>query len=82
MLTVGPIRRRSWKVNEMKAVMNKHLVKAARAVLCLVVLVVVQGCRTPQSSTSGKSWSQIAGEEDREQQDLSESPQGDWNMFP
>jgi hypothetical protein len=66
----------------MKVLMNKHLANAARAVLCLVVLVVVQGCSTPQSNTSGKSWSQIAGEEDREQQDLSESSQGDWNMFP
>jgi hypothetical protein len=62
--------------------MNKHLAKAARAVLCLVVVVVVQGCSTPQSSTSGKSWSQIAGEEDGQQQQLSESPQGDWEMFP
>jgi hypothetical protein len=53
----------------------------ARAILCLVVLVVVQGCSTPQRSASGKSWSQIAGEEDREQQ-LSESLQGDWNMLP
>jgi hypothetical protein len=65
----------------MKPVLNKQLAKAARAVLCLVVLVVAQGCTTPQSSASGKSWSQIAGEEDRTQQ-LSESPQGDWNMFP
>jgi hypothetical protein len=61
--------------------MNKQLAKAARAVLCLVVLVVVQGCTTPQNSTLGKSWSQIAGEEDRAQQ-LSGSPQGDWIMFP
>jgi hypothetical protein len=65
----------------MKPVMNKQLAKAARAVLCLVILVVVQGCTTPQSSASGKSWSQIATEEDREQQ-LSESPQGDWNRLP
>jgi hypothetical protein len=61
--------------------MNKQLAKAARTVLCLVVLALVQGCTTPQNSASGKSWSQIAGEEDREQQ-LSESLQGDWNMLP
>jgi hypothetical protein len=67
----------------MKPVMNKQLAKATGAVLCLVVLVVVQGCTTPQSSASGKSWSQIAAEEDRaQQQQLSESPQGDWKMFP
>jgi hypothetical protein len=65
----------------MKPVMNIRLAKAARAVLCLVVLAVVQGCTTPQSRVSGKSWSQIAAEGDRAQQ-LSESPQGDWNMFP
>jgi hypothetical protein len=61
--------------------MNKQPAKAARAVLCLVVLVVVQGCTTFQRSASGKSWSQIAAEEAREQQ-LSESPQGNWNMLP
>jgi hypothetical protein len=65
----------------MKPVMNKQIAKAARAVLCLVVLVVVQGCTTPQSTTSGKSWSQIAGEEDRAQQP-SGSEQSDWTMFP
>ena len=70
------------KANEMKSGVDKHLTKAARSVFCLVVLVVVQGCSTPQSSTSGKSWSQIAGEEDRGQQELSESPQDDWTMFP
>jgi len=64
-----------------KPVMNKQLAKAVRAILCLVVLIVVQGCSTPQSRASGKSWSQIAGEEDRAQQ-LSESPQGDWKMLP
>ena len=62
--------------------MNKQLAKATGAVLCLVVLVVVQGCTTPQSNASGKSWSQIAAEEDRAQQQLSESPQGNWKMFP
>jgi hypothetical protein len=67
----------------MKPVTNKQLAKASRAVVCLVVLVVAQGCTTPQSSASGKSWSQIAAEEDRaQQQQLSESPQGDWKMFP
>jgi hypothetical protein len=65
----------------MKPVRNKQLTKVARAILCLVILIVVQGCTTAQSRVSGKSWSQIAGEEDRVQQ-LSESPQGDWNMFP
>jgi hypothetical protein len=61
--------------------MNKQAAKVARAVLCLAVLVVVQGCTTFQRSASVKPWSQVAGEEDREQR-LSESPQGDWNMLP
>jgi hypothetical protein len=65
----------------MKPVMNKQLAKVARAILCLVVLVVVQGCTTFQRSESGKSWSQMAAEEEREQP-LDESPHGDWNMLP
>jgi hypothetical protein len=65
----------------MKPVMNKQLAKVARAILCLVVLVVVQGCTSPQSSASGKSWSQIAAEDERQQQ-LNERPQSDWKMFP
>jgi hypothetical protein len=64
-----------------KCFMNQQLTKVARVLLCLVVLVVVQGCTTPQSSASGKSWSQIAGEEEREQE-FSESPQDDWGMRP
>jgi hypothetical protein len=65
----------------MKPVMNKQLANAARAMLCLVVMVVVQGCTTSQRSESGKSWSQIAAEETSAER-LSEAPQGDWNMFP
>jgi hypothetical protein len=80
-VTVEPLRRRNQEAYEMKPAMNKQIAKAARAVLCLVVLVVIQGCTTPRSSASGKSWSQIASEEDRAQQ-LSESPQGDWKMLP
>jgi hypothetical protein len=67
--------------SKMKPVTNKQLAKVARAILCLVVLVVVQGCTTFQSSESGKSWSQVAAEEGR-QQPLDESPYGDWNMLP
>ena len=65
----------------MKPVMNKQLAKVARAMLCLVVLVVVQGCSTSQRSESGKSWSQVAGEE-TEAERLSDAPYGDWNMLP
>ncbi|MGO8930638.1 MAG: hypothetical protein ACLQU3_27590 [Limisphaerales bacterium] len=61
--------------------MNKQLAKGARAMLCLVVLVVIQGCTTFQRSEAGKSWSQVAAEETGAER-LSEAPQGDWNMFP
>ena len=61
--------------------MNKQLAKAARAVLCLVVLVVVQGCTTSQRSASGKPWSAITTEEERQQR-LSDLPQDDWNFLP
>jgi hypothetical protein len=64
----------------MKPVINEQLAKAARTVLCLVVLVVVQDCTTFQGSAPGKSWSRIGAEEDREQ--LSESSHDDWRMLP
>jgi hypothetical protein len=65
----------------MNRAMNKQLANVAGTFLYLIVLLVVQGCATPQGSASGKSWSQIAGEEEREQE-LSESPQDDWSMRP
>jgi hypothetical protein len=65
----------------MKPVINEQVAKAARAVICLLVLVVVQGCTTFQGSASGKSWSRIAGEEDREQQ-IEASPQDGWTVLP
>jgi len=65
----------------MKPFINKQLTKAATAVLCLVVLVVVQGCSTFQGSAPGKSWSRIGAEEDREQR-LDAAPQDGWSMLP
>jgi hypothetical protein len=65
----------------MERIMKKQLAKAVRAILGLMVLAVVQGCTTPLSRITGESWSQLAAEKEREQQ-LSESPQGDWNMLP
>jgi hypothetical protein len=61
--------------------MKKQQAKAASAILCLVVLVGVQGCTTPQKRVSGKSWNQTAAREDHEQQ-LRASPQGEWNVLP
>jgi hypothetical protein len=61
--------------------MKTQMVKAARVILCLAALVVTQGCTTPQNSVTGKSWSQTAAEEDREQR-LSDSPQDYWNVLP
>ncbi len=57
-------------------VMKKQQARAARAIICLVLLVVMQGCTTFQNRASGKSWSQIAAEEEREQE-LNQSLPGD-----
>jgi len=65
----------------MMGFMHKQLVKGARVLICLVALVGSQGCTTPQNRASGKSWSQIAAEEEREQQ-LKGSPHGDWEFLP
>ena len=62
-------------------VMKKRQVKIARAIICLVVLVVAQGCSSLLNRESGKSWSQIAAEAEREQQ-LGEPLQGDWDVLP
>jgi len=56
-------------------------IKVARAILCLVVLIVSPGCTISQNSAPGKSWSQIAGEEEREQE-LRASSQDDWSRQP
>jgi len=62
-------------------VMKKRQVKIARAIICLVVLVVVQGCSSLQNRESGKSWSQIAAEE-RQEQELNQLQQLDWDVLP
>lgn len=61
--------------------MKKIAAKAVRAFLCAVILVVMPGCTLFQNRTSGKSWSQIAAEEEQERQ-LKERQQGDWNVLP
>lgn len=61
--------------------MKKQMVKAARVVLCLAALVVSHSCTTPRNRATGKSWSQIGAEEEREQR-LNDSPQDYWNMLP
>jgi hypothetical protein len=62
-------------------VTKKMPAKAVRVFLCLVVLVIIPGCTLFQNRASGKSWSQIAAEEEQEQQ-LNEWQQGDWNVLP
>jgi hypothetical protein len=66
---------------EIMPLVKKQWVKAARVVLCLAALVATQGCTTPQNHATGKPWSQIAAEEEREQQ-LRASPHGDWDFLP
>jgi hypothetical protein len=61
--------------------LKTEMVKAARVILCLAALVVTYGCTTPQNRAMGKSWSQTAAEEEREQR-LSNSPQDYWNVPP
>jgi hypothetical protein len=56
--------------------MKKKQARAARAIICLVLLLVMQGCTTFQNRASGKSWSQIAAEEEGEQE-LNQSLPGD-----
>lgn len=55
--------------------------KAVRAFLCLVVLVVIPGCTTFQNRASGRSWSQIAAEEEQERQ-LNDWQQGNGDLLP
>jgi hypothetical protein len=70
-----------WKIYENMRLMKKQMVKAGRVILCLAALLVAQGCTTPQNRVTGKSWSQTAAEEDREQR-LSNSPQDYWGFLP
>ena len=62
------------KLYEITRFMKTQMVKAARVILCLAVLVATYGCATLQNSASRKSWSQIAAGEEQEQQ-LSEWPE-------
>ncbi len=39
----------------------------ARLLLCVLGLVIVQGCTTTQDNGSSKPWTQIGAEEDRAQ---------------
>ena len=61
--------------------MKKMPVKAVRVFLCLVALVVIPGCTLFQNRASGKSWSQIAAEEEQEQL-VNKLQQGDWDVLP
>ncbi len=65
---------------EMLSVMKNQVAKIARLLLCVLGLVVVQGCATPQDHGSRKSWSQISAEQEREQR-LNSSPE-DWGLLP
>ena len=73
--------KRDFKLYEIMRLMKHKLIKAARVILCLLALVVSQGCTTPQNRESGKSWSQ-AGCEEEQAQRLSESPEDEWNILP
>ncbi len=51
------------KDQETMTVMNNQTARIAGLLLCVLGLVVVQGCATPQDQESAKPWSQIAAEE-------------------
>ena len=55
--------------------------KVFKAVIAILMALIAAGCSSLQSSVSGKSWSQTAVNEE-EQQELSNSPQGDLDMVP
>ena len=55
--------------------------KVFKAVIAILMALIATGCSSLQSSVSGKSWSQTAVNEE-EQQQLSNSPQGDLDMLP
>lgn len=79
---VAPLILRSRLENyEIMHLTKKTIVKAARVILCLAALVATHGCATSPNRVTGKSWSQTAAEEDREQR-LSNSPQDYWNLLP
>jgi len=55
--------------------------KVFKAVIAILMALIATGCSSLQSSFSGTSWSQTAVNEE-EQQQLSNSPQGDLDMLP
>jgi hypothetical protein len=63
---------------EIELIMKKQQAKTAKVTLCLMALVVAQGCATHQDRVSGKSWSQIAARE--QEQRFSTLPDGDWSL--
>jgi len=67
------------QVYEIIRLMKLKLILAARAFLWVLALVVTQGCATPQPGAAGRSWSQIAAEEEQEQQLLG-APPNDWSV--
>jgi hypothetical protein len=68
--------KRQQMIYEAIRVMKNQQAKAVRVIIYLVVLVVLQGCTTFQNRASGKSWSQIAGEEEQQHQ-LNQSLEGE-----
>ncbi len=54
---------------------------ATKAMLCIVVLVFAVGCEVVRNRVSGKSWTQTATREERQQQ-LGAAPQGDLSFAP
>lgn len=71
-----PVCMRKQMIYEAIRVMKSQQAKAVRVIIYLVVLVVLQGCTTFQNRASGKSWSQIAGEEEQ-QHELNQSLEGE-----
>ena len=50
------------------SIMKNQFAKFARFILCVMGLVIVQGCATTQDYGSAKPWSQTAAEEYQSEQ--------------
>ena len=71
---------RAMKGQEIVSVMKNHGANVTRIILCVLGLVIVQGCATHQDHGSSKSWSQIGAEEERQER-LDSFPDG-YGLLP
>jgi len=61
--------------------MKKQHTKGIGAAICLLLLLLMQGCAVFANRGPGKSWSQISAEEEQ-QRELGDSLPGDSGLLP